>query len=61
MEADIYDNTDEYSNFYQGNKSLIYHTPKNFLIWMIPIIGWIISIYKELKTKDKFLFFNKKQ
>lgn len=59
LQASNYDSDRENSDWYKGNKSMIYLKRKNFLIWMIPIYGWVWLLVYQIKTGLKVInFFN---
>jgi heme/copper-type cytochrome/quinol oxidase subunit 2 len=59
LQADKYDTDNKDSRWYKGNKSMIYLKRKNFLIWMIPIFGWIWLLIYQIRISLKDLkFFN---
>lgn len=58
-QADMYDSKYPDSRYYIENKSMIYLKRRNFLIWMIPLFGWIWLLIYQIKQGLKDLkFFN---
>lgn len=49
----LYNSDDKYSNYYKGNRFIIYHDINKFLTWCIPLFGWIYSIIRMIKKPGK--------
>lgn len=59
IQADKYDREDKGSQWYKGNKSIIYHKKSYFLEWMTPLFGWIWLLYFQFNKAKPFKgFFN---
>lgn len=54
MQADLYTSTNTSSGFHPSKKSLLYQKKRNFLIWCIPIYGWIWCLYINMFKDKKF-------
>lgn len=54
----MYDSKRPDSEYYSGKRFIIYHSSNFFLIWLIPVFGWIFILYLKYRHKNRNIFFN---